>query len=268
MVCSYRFACSAPAHAPVCRTPQGGSTICTLLSLLWSRGSYGAAVGLHRDERYGHPSTPPHWWPSAPDGAGFVAPRDLEGGGTWFGLGEHGLFVAITNGHQTGPFRREPSRGALVVDAPRAGQLDRAVATLTSRDAFAYAACNLLLAPGSVIAYLASDTGRSFQTTTDPTTDCARPHALRNDGMDADAATWTASSRSGRATASDLHTLRRALASPHPPFPLCRHGVIAGTRSSAVVLLATTRANSRLFDADGRPCESPLQRLPLDVAAQ
>jgi len=267
MVCSYRFACSAPAHAPVCRTPQGGSTICTLLSLPWSRGSYGAAVGLHRDERYGHPSTPPHWWPPAPDGAGFVAPRDLEGSGTWFGLGEHGLFVAITNGHQTGPFRRERSRGALVVDALRAGQLDRAVATLTSRDAFAYAACYLLLAQRVVIAYLASDTGRSFQTTTD----CARPHTLRNDGNDgndAGAAAWTASSRSGRATASDLHTLRRALASPHPPFPLCRHDVIAGTRSSAVVLLWTTRANSRLFYADRRPCESPLQRLPRDVAAQ
>ncbi len=250
-----------PAPAVVCRMPQGDCPICTLLYLPWSRGPYLAAIGLNRDEQYGRPSAPPCWWSPSRGGDGFFAPRDLEAGGTWFGLGEQGLFAAITNGHQPGPFRHDRSRGELVVDALRAGHFDRAVSILTARDAYAYASCYLLLAQHGTTAYLTIDRDGSFRSAMDR----GHAHTLRNSGLDAHDVPWAGATRRGRGTARDLRTLRSALISHESPSPLCRHGAEAGTRSCAIVLLAATLKASRLFYADGRPCETPMTRIRFDV---
>src|SRR6266540_1445981 len=89
--------------------------MCTLLYQPWSDGEYAAVLGLNRDEFYARPAAPPRWWPPEPQegkGAGFVAPVDLRAGGTWFGLAETGLFVAITNGRASDWPERVPEASA------------------------------------------------------------------------------------------------------------------------------------------------------------
>lgn len=72
-------------------------------------------LASNRDERLDRPAREPMLWSDRKPG--FVAPRDEEAGGTWLGVNEHGLLVAITNrfGQRADPDLR--SRGALVVDA-------------------------------------------------------------------------------------------------------------------------------------------------------
>ncbi len=55
---------------------------------------YPLVVAANRDEFYHRPSTSPTAICSDPL---IVAPRDLEAGGTWFGVNGKGLVAAITN---------------------------------------------------------------------------------------------------------------------------------------------------------------------------
>ncbi|MEH7305662.1 NRDE family protein [Neobacillus drentensis] len=72
-------------------------------------------VAANRDEFYGRPTAPAHYWEDSP---GILAGRDLEKMGTWMGVTTTGRFVALTN-------YRDPeevaagkrSRGELVADA-------------------------------------------------------------------------------------------------------------------------------------------------------
>ena len=223
--------------------------MCTLLYLPLEGAPYHAALGLNRDEVYARPAAPPRWWPPADGGSGFVAPVDLVAGGTWFGLAQTGLFVAITNGHQAGPFRHTRSRGELVGDSLRHGDLDAAIADLTSRDAFAYAPCHLLLVQHDRLAYVAPNTTGRFAAT--PLT--RAPHTLTNSGLNAgDTPPLPAISES--TPTSVLESLRPILTSHTGPLARCRHGGDRGTRSSAVLLLGPDLASSRLSYADGPPC--------------
>ncbi|MDY7562924.1 NRDE family protein [Pseudomonas sp. 10B1] len=68
-------------------------------------------VAANRDEFYARPTQPMTEWHDAP---GVYAGRDLEAGGTWLGIGNHGRFAALTNIRDPNhpPGRR--SRGELV----------------------------------------------------------------------------------------------------------------------------------------------------------
>jgi hypothetical protein len=237
--------------------------MCTLLYRPLDGGRYVAALGLNRDEVYARPSAPPRWWPPASSGASFVAPVDLVAGGTWFGLSETGLFVAITNGRQEGPFRHERSRGELVGDSLRARDLNAAVATLTARDAFAYAPCHLLLAQHDRVVYVAPDRAGRFAVTPLAYT----PHTLTNAGLDLGdtpphvperdrdrASEDDGNSAADRAPEAVLASLRSILTTHDGPHARCRHGGDRGTRSSALLLLGPDLASSRLSYADGPPC--------------
>jgi hypothetical protein len=86
--------------------------VCTLA--LWTTLAGERVVFANRDERLDRPSLPPRVEPGPPR---VLAPVDVQEGGTWLGLNEHGLFVGVTNrsGAARDPSRR--SRGALVRDA-------------------------------------------------------------------------------------------------------------------------------------------------------
>lgn len=65
----------------------------------------------NRDEFYARNALPLHWWP----GNTVLAGRDLQGGGTWLGLGRNGRLAALTNHRLPTPARANvPSRGELV----------------------------------------------------------------------------------------------------------------------------------------------------------
>lgn len=86
--------------------------MCTLA--LWTTPAGARVVLANRDERLDRPSLPPRLEPGPPR---TLAPVDVQEGGTWLGLNEHGLFVGVTNrsGTERDPSRR--SRGALVREA-------------------------------------------------------------------------------------------------------------------------------------------------------
>ena len=65
----------------------------------------------NRDEYYGRPTRPLHYWADAHICAG----KDLQAGGTWLGLAPGGRMAALTNVRDLRHQRAEaPSRGALV----------------------------------------------------------------------------------------------------------------------------------------------------------
>ena len=237
--------------------------MCTVLYVPWDRGPVAAAIGLNRDEAYARPAAAERWWPAADGGVGFVAPVDLRAGGTWYGLAETGLFVALTNGRHgrqpAGPFRGERSRGELVVAALRRGGLAAAVDDLAARDAFAYNPCHLLLAQGDQVAYVAPDSHGRFAVA--PLERAA--HSVTNAGLDAGDTPALPVGPGGAGSAAALAALRAALATHAGATARCRHGRDYGTRSSAVVLLGPDLPASRVFTAAGRPCDTPFRELAL-----
>ncbi len=101
--------------------------MCTLV--LWSPGDGTYVVAANRDEFLARPAREPYLWP----GETFVAPQDVEAGGTWLGLNAHGVFVGITNRATRNLDAGRLSRGGLVVDALRsesAAALHQALATV------------------------------------------------------------------------------------------------------------------------------------------
>ncbi len=71
-------------------------------------------IAANRDEFFARPAAPMAWWADRPD---VLAGRDLQAGGTWFGLSRHGRLALLTNVRE--PDRQQadaPSRGDLVLD--------------------------------------------------------------------------------------------------------------------------------------------------------
>jgi hypothetical protein len=238
--------------------------VCTLLYLPWQSGPFTAAIGLNRDEDYARPAAPPRWWEPTEGGAGFVAPVDLRAGGTWFGLAETGLFVALTNGRQTFAFRHERSRGELVAETLRLGRLEAAIESLTARDALAYGPCHIMLAQGSQVAYVAPDESGRFTIHLLE----QRAHTLTNTGLDAGDTPQLPEDATGETPDEAIAQLRAVLATHTGPMARCRHGQERGTRSSAVLLLGPDLERSRLLFADGPPCVTEFEEVPLGELAR
>ena len=97
--------------------------MCVAFLFLKARGDASRAPAVvlcvNRDEAFGRPTLPSHWWEDAPD---VFAGRDLEAMGTWCGVSRTGRVAVLTNytepteegADATG--RSRPSRGALAAD--------------------------------------------------------------------------------------------------------------------------------------------------------
>ena len=71
-------------------------------------------LGANRDESLARPSMPPHVIVRQPR---IVAGRDSRAGGTWLGVNEHGVLVAVTNRRKTNVPMPARSRGLLTREA-------------------------------------------------------------------------------------------------------------------------------------------------------
>ncbi|MDO8622153.1 MAG: NRDE family protein [bacterium] len=74
-------------------------------------------IVANRDERLDRPSAPPRVLEEG--GRRILMPQDLVYGGTWIGMNDHGLLVALTNRDDSGEHHGNRSRGLLVSDALR-----------------------------------------------------------------------------------------------------------------------------------------------------
>nr|WP_263430154.1 NRDE family protein [Nannocystis pusilla] len=116
---------------------------------------YSLVLAANRDEFYARATAPAGWWPDAP---GLFAGRDLQAGGTWFGVTRRGRWAALTNVRDPADIRLDArSRGALVADFLRgtAAPGDYLAAIAGER----YAGFNLVVGDPDGVWYMNNKTG-------------------------------------------------------------------------------------------------------------
>lgn len=75
---------------------------------------YRLILAINRDEFFDRPTGPAAFWPEAPR---VLAGRDLQRGGTWFGVSTSGRVAAVTNYREPQPgIAHTTSRGMLVLE--------------------------------------------------------------------------------------------------------------------------------------------------------
>ena len=242
-----------------------------LAALAWNAHPiYRAVVVANRDEFHARAAAPLGAWP---DAAHLLAGRDLQAGGTWFGLDTRRRFGLITNFRERArPRRNAPTRGRLIsdflADSRSAGSFLESIAD----DSTGYAGFNLLLADADELWY-ASNRTEPF----------ARPlaagvYALSNHVLDtpwpklrrlrAALEQWVAAeSRDATPLWLALADRERAEHAELPQTGLTRewehllsspfvHHPEYGTRCSSLLLLGrdgSIRFEERSFGADGEP---------------
>ncbi len=88
--------------------------MCLVLFAYRAHRAYPLVLAANRDEFYHRPTAAMDRWADAPS---VLAGRDLEAGGTWFGITPSGRLAAVTNVRDPASVRAgAPSRGALVSD--------------------------------------------------------------------------------------------------------------------------------------------------------
>ncbi|MBC7769836.1 MAG: NRDE family protein [Phycisphaerales bacterium] len=113
--------------------------MCTLTVL---RESNRLLVTMNRDDIAAREEAPPAQSSTAE--ATFVAPRDLQAGGTWIGVNSHGVIACLLNRYDAAPAGRA-SRGNIVLEAMRSTSIDAACKALTALDHLAYSPFTSLL---------------------------------------------------------------------------------------------------------------------------
>ena len=75
---------------------------------------YPLVIAANRDEFYARPTAPMHWWDKPRN---LLAGKDLEGGGTWFGVRKDGFFAGLTNYRDPSRLQNNaPSRGNIILE--------------------------------------------------------------------------------------------------------------------------------------------------------
>ncbi|MFI4925870.1 MAG: NRDE family protein, partial [Vicinamibacteria bacterium] len=110
------------------RTRERHLTMCLVAVALDAHPRYLLAIAANRDEFHDRAAEPAHWWREQ-----CLAGRDLEAGGTWFGVRRDGRWALVTNVREPG--KRDAlaaSRGGIVTDALAAPAIDAFAQRLAS----------------------------------------------------------------------------------------------------------------------------------------
>ena len=119
--------------------------MCTLVLLRRPDNDWPLIVAANRDEMEERPWLPPgRHWPDRPD---VIAGQDLEAGGSWLGVNDHGLLAGILNRPGAlGPAPGMRSRGELVLEALDHAEAKAAAEALADLDGHAWRPFNLVVA--------------------------------------------------------------------------------------------------------------------------
>ena len=235
------------------------------------------ALAANRDEALDRAAEPPG---VRGDEDRYVAPRDAEAGGTWIGLSESGVAVAVTNRWLDTPREGDRSRGLLVGDCLRADSAESAVRAV-ERDLAtrSYDGFNLVVAD-AVAAFLLSYDGGLAVTRLDPGV-----HVVGNVGGVVNGGDRFAIPERRRAFGAERADSARRIAAAMVPEPgesgdawldrateilsdheydACLHGDEFGTRSFTRIRLgADDEAPAEFAYADGPPCETSPETVSL-----
>jgi uncharacterized protein with NRDE domain len=240
--------------------------MCTLIALHRVISAVPLVIASNRDEHYARPTAPPRRVGARkPEGPAFVAPRDLEAGGTWMGLNGNGLFVGLTNRRTASPAVGRRSRGLLVSEALELPSARAVAEEMRTGLAGRYNPFHLISADGrdAFLTVLREDGAETRELP-------PGIHIVGN--RDADDPT---SRKLGRLRAeveaidleSPLATILEGLRSvlgshPDPSEPLenpCVHTPAYGTRSSS--LIAVGSGPWCYWHAEGAPCQSKYENV-------
>ncbi|WP_300464278.1 NRDE family protein [Desulfobacula sp.] len=110
---------------------------------------YPLILAANRDEFYQRPTAAMDFWHTPPD---ILAGKDLEQGGTWFGVHQNGTFAALTNYRDPDSIRPDaPSRGEIIVDFLASGTPPEPHFNEFTQKAGAYNGFNLLFGNKSTL---------------------------------------------------------------------------------------------------------------------
>jgi hypothetical protein len=227
--------------------------MCFILLLYQVHPAYPVLLAANREERRDRPATPPHEWPGSPR---IWAGRDEVAGGTWLGVNEHGLLVAVTNRRSDGQDPAAPSRGTLCLNALREP---------TPRKARRYVQEQLAASRFNPFNLLAANVEEAWVGTWRGDSVDLRPgvHVVVSQG-DVDDMNL-ARARRGRRLARQLdltaslpdilEALGRICANQTRPEPICRPGGVRGTVSSSLIALDADGRLAAYLHAGGPPSE-------------
>jgi uncharacterized protein with NRDE domain len=205
-------------------------------------------AAANRDENLGRPAVAP-----GEIEPGIVAPRDLQGGGTWLGVTRQGLFVAVTNRRQPPRSPEARSRGLLALEALRCDDLAQVEALVARRTREQpVAGFNLIAVLGNEGicchwngAFTAARFGPGL-------------HVLSNDRDLDDPAMPEKKTLDAFLAAQpgipDEAALAGLLRSHDGERPICKHGDTYGTVSSTLYVAGPAARHLRY--ADGPPCRT------------
>jgi uncharacterized protein with NRDE domain len=211
-------------------------------------------VGANREELYARGGEPPH---VLGESLLFVAGIDPVAGGTWLGVNERGVLIAVTNRPKTVVPREPRSRGLLARDLlacpSAAAAADHAAKELGGPH---YAGCNVLCVDAKTAIVLhAGDwlrvrplpSGLHVLTSRD-VNDPSDPRVVY-------ALDWLGQRH--YAVADDCVNALRELCGQTATPPMCLHGDKGGTVSSSIVVLRAPLADSTYLHAQGPPDRTP-----------
>jgi uncharacterized protein with NRDE domain len=255
--------------------------MCTIVALHRVHPTLPLLVLANRDEFYARRASGPTLLSESPRAAGG---RDLERGGSWFGVSERGFFVGLTNQRQGGP--KEPelrSRGEVVTALLGSESRAEVVAKLQALDAREYNPFNVLVGDAEAldVAYARREARSVAIESLAPGTWILPNDRIGSPEFPKTGRAETLAHPLLAATIEDLPRLARALLGDHtmpaleaiaepPPGAwlsrdmlralqaICIHTPVYGTRSASVVALGADGKVERYLFADGPPCTTDL----------
>lgn len=206
--------------------------MCTIALLLNAHPAWPLVVAANRDEFYARPATGLEVVAEAPRA---LAGRDLERGGTWFGVNAVGFVAGLTNLRPTRPTLLAPrSRGEVVLEVLRLGDTEAACDLLASVDPADFNGGQLLFgtADGLRIAYFRPEA-----------------RAVRIERV-ASGVHVLATSTLDDPTYPKVNRLRRALAEVPPDWPGTRRALVGAFASHEASPPGAFPTDHALFDQD------------------
>lgn len=134
--------------------------MCLILFSYKVHPQYKLIVAANRDEFYGRPTAPVHYWEDEPN---ILAGRDLEKMGTWMGITKEGRFAALTNYRDPEEITEgKRSRGEITAGALKhKGSILHYLEALSQKDSI-YPGYNLIAGDPEHLYYY-SNIGKSLQ---------------------------------------------------------------------------------------------------------
>jgi uncharacterized protein with NRDE domain len=233
--------------------------MCTLVVLHRAVPGVPLLVAANRDEYFDRRAEGPALR-RTPGGVAVLAPRDVQGGGTWLGLSARGIFAAVTNVAGAAPDPSRRSRGLLVLDALEAPTAREAARRAEAAGSGSHNPFNLFVSDGEDAWCVSSRGGAPRALRLEP-----GAHVVGNGALDAEPTPKVArlAQRARQLVGSALTDaldglveLCRGHREGEPLGSACVHTERYGTRSSTLFALGE-RPDASLFRfAEGAPCET------------